>query len=107
MTWLPSIGATGELKTKPTQHSVRELRSIGISPDIIIARSDFEIADELCEKISLSCDVERKAVIPMVTATNLYEVPLLLEKANVGEYILKRLGLKSRQKPNWEEWEKI
>jgi CTP synthase len=107
VTWLPSIGATGELKTKPTQHSVRELRSIGISPDIIIARSDFEIADELCEKISLSCDVERSAVIPMVTAKNLYEVPLLLEKANVGQYILTRLGLKSRQKPNWEEWEKI
>ncbi|MAT43081.1 MAG: CTP synthetase [Anaerolineaceae bacterium] len=107
VTWLPSIGATGELKTKPTQHSVRELRSIGISPDIIIARSDFEIADELCEKISLSCDVERNAVIPMVTAKNLYEVPLLLEKANVGQYILTRLGLKSRQKPNWEEWEKI
>ncbi len=107
VTWLPSIGATGELKTKPTQHSVRELRSIGISPDIIIARSDFEIADELCEKISLFCDVERNAVIPMTTAKNLYEVPLLLENAQVGEYVLKRLGLKSRQQPNWSEWEKI
>ncbi len=107
VTWLPSIGATGELKTKPTQHSVRELRSIGISPDIIIARSDFEIADELCDKIALFCDVERKAVIPMVTAKNLYEVPLILEEANVGEYIINRLGLTSRQEPNWTEWKNM
>ena len=107
VTWLPSIGATGELKTKPTQHSVRELRSIGISPDIIIARSDYDVPDELCEKIALFCDVDNKAVIPMVTAKNLYEVPLLLEKAEMGEIILDRLGLKQRRKPNWGNWEKM
>lgn len=107
VTWLPSIGATGELKTKPTQHSGRELRSIGISPDIIIARSDFDIPDELCEKIALFCDVEQNAVIPMVTAKNLYEVPLILEEAEVGNYILNRLGLKSRQEPNWDDWKKM
>jgi len=105
LTWLPTIGATGEMKTKPTQHSVRELRSIGITPDMIIARSDFPIQNELCEKIALFCDVRKEAVIPMVTAKNLYEVPLLLEKANVGDIVLKRLELKPRQKPDWSQWE--
>ncbi len=107
VTWLPTIGATGEMKTKPTQHSVRELRSIGISPDMIIARSDYPIQDDLCEKIALFCDVNREAVIPMVTASNLYQVPLLLEKANVGELIVKRLGLQPTQVPDWTEWEEM
>jgi CTP synthase len=107
VTWLPSIGATGELKTKPTQHSVRELRSMGISPDMIIARSDFPITNDLCEKISLFCDVEREAVVPMVTAANLYEVPLLLEKAKVGEYLMKRANLQPYQTPDWTEWQKM
>ncbi len=107
VTWLPSIGATGELKTKPTQHSVRELRSMGISPDMIIARSDFPVTNDLCEKISLFCDVEREAVVPMVTAANLYEVPLLLEKAKVGEYLMKRANLQPYQSPDWSEWQKM
>ena len=107
LTWLPSIGATGELKTKPTQHSVHELRSIGINPNIIVARADQPIENELIEKISLFCDVEKEAVIPMPTADVLYEVPLLLEKANVGEYVLKLLGLESRKKPDWSEWQRI
>lgn len=107
VTWLPQIGATGELKTKPTQHSVSELRSIGIAPDMIIARSDFPVEASLCEKIALFCDVDRKAVIPMVTAKVLYEVPLLLERAGVGEYLLKRLGLESRRNPVWTEWERL
>jgi CTP synthase len=77
VTWLPYIGATAELKTKPTQHSVRELRSIGISPDVIVARSDYPIDDSLCEKIATFCDVDRRAVVPMVTTQVLYEVPLL------------------------------
>ena len=67
VTWLPHIGATDELKTKPTQHSVAELRSIGISPDVIVARSDYPVGEELCDKIALFCDVEKQAVIPMVT----------------------------------------
>lgn len=107
LTWLPTIGATGEMKTKPTQHSVRELRSIGISPDMIIARSDYPIPNELCDKIALFCDVSKESVIPMVTANNLYEVPLLLEKANVGELVLKRLELKPKQSPDWTQWDLI
>jgi CTP synthase len=107
VTWLPYIGATDELKTKPTQHSVRELRSIGISPDMIVARSDQPIADDLREKIALFCDVERRAVVPMVTAPVLYEVPLMLERLGLGEYLLERLGLEARQQPDWAAWEKL
>lgn len=107
VTWLPFIGATEELKTKPTQHSVRELRSIGITPDMIVARSDNPVDTTLREKIALFCDVELQAVVPMETTQVLYEVPLLLEKAHVGEYILERFKLEPRQKPEWGEWENL
>jgi CTP synthase len=107
VTWLPYIGATAELKTKPTQHSVRELRSIGISPDMIVARSDYPIEDSLRDKIALFCDVDKRAVVPMVTTPVLYEVPLLLEKAGVGEYILQRFNLQARRQPEWKEWQHL
>jgi len=107
VTWLPFIGATGELKTKPTQHSVRELRSIGISPDMIITRSDHPIPEELREKIALFCDVEKKAVVPMETTDTLYNIPLMLEDAGVGDYIFKKTKLKERQKPDWTSWRKM
>jgi CTP synthase len=107
VTWLPHIGATNELKTKPTQHSVRELRSIGISPDMIIARSDHPVDDSLREKIALFCDVEVQAVVPMITTEILYEVPLLLENAGVGDYLLDHMGLDARRKPDWTEWESL
>ncbi len=107
VTYLPHIGATGELKTKPTQHSVRELRSIGISPDMIVARSDYPVDSDLCEKIALFCDVDMRAVVPMVTTPILYEVPLLLEDAGVAEYVLDRLKLEPRRSPNWTEWEQL
>jgi CTP synthase len=107
VTWLPYIEATRELKTKPTQHSVRELRSIGISPDVIIARSDHPVDGELCEKIALFCDVEDRAVVPMVTTSILYEIPLLLENAGVGEYLLERMGLSARRQPVWSAWENL
>jgi CTP synthase len=107
VTWLPYIGATGELKTKPTQHSVRELRSIGITPDVIVARSDYPVEEDMRDKIALFCDVEKRAVIPMVTSQVLYEVPLLLERLGVAELLLDRLGLKARREPNWEAWERL
>ena len=92
VTLLPYIGATGELKTKPTQHSVRELRSMGIQPDVIICRSDFAMGDELKAKIALFCDVERRGVISLLTMPSIYEVPLVLEEAGLGDYILHLLG---------------
>ena len=107
VTWLPHIGATGELKTKPTQHSVRELRSIGISPDVIVARSDFPVNSELCRKIALFCDVEERAVIPLVTTNVLYGVPLVLEQAQVAEIIMGRLQLEARREPDWREWKDL
>jgi len=107
VTWLPYIGATGELKTKPTQHSVAALRSIGISPNMIIARSDQPIEDGLTDKIALFCDVEKQAVVPMVTSDVLYEVPLLIEKAGVPDYIVEKLGLKSTRQPDLSDWRKL
>jgi CTP synthase len=107
VTWLPYIRATGEIKTKPTQHSVRELRSIGISPDVIVARSDYPIGEDLREKIALFCDVEKRAVIPLTTAEVLYEVPLLLEHEMLGDYILARMGLEAKRKPDWSIWERL
>jgi len=107
VTWLPHIGATNELKTKPTQHSVRELRGIGISPDVIIARSDHVVGESLREKIALFCDVELKGVIPLTTTDSLYEVPLLLEGAGLGEHLVNRLNLSPTQSPDWSEWEQL
>src|SRR5437763_8053862 len=79
VTLLPYIAASNELKTKPTQHSVKELRSIGIQPDAIVCRSDEPAPPELNDKIALFCDVERRAVIPLHTVGSIYQVPLLLE----------------------------
>ncbi len=107
VTWMPYIGATGELKTKPTQHSVAALRSIGISPNMIIARSDYPIEDGICDKIALFCDVEKDAVVPMVTSDVLYEVPLILEKAGVGDFLVEKLGLKATRKPDMKPWNKL
>ena len=103
VTFLPHISATDELKTKPTQHSVRELRSIGIQPDAIIARADYPVDESLRDKISLFCDVEQRAVIPLVTTRVLYEVPLLLEDASLGDYIARRLKLDVKE-PDLEQW---
>ena len=107
VTWLPHLGATAELKTKPTQHSVRELRSIGISPDVIVARSDYPVSQDLCEKIAVFCDVEKRAVFPAVTSKVLYEVPLLLERLGMGDYLMDRLKLQPRRQPDWRRWERL
>jgi len=107
VTWLPHIGATGELKTKPTQHSVAELRGIGISPNMIVARSDHPIGQELVDKIALFCDVEKRAVVPMTTTKTLYEVPLLLEETGVADFIIEKLGLKATKTPKLGEWKKL
>ena len=107
VTWLPYIGATGEIKTKPTQHSVAALRSIGISPNMIIARCDHPVGEGICDKIALFCDVEKQAVVPMVTTDVLYEVPLLVEEAGVAEYVIDNLRLKATQTPDWRPWRKL
>jgi CTP synthase len=106
VTLLPHISTTGELKTKPTQHSVRELRSIGIQPDVIMCRSDRPISNDIRDKISLFCDVEPRAVIPMLTMPSIYEVPLVLEEAGLGDYVCDRLNITptSKDLDDWRTW---
>ncbi|NDJ59754.1 MAG: CTP synthase [Chloroflexi bacterium] len=103
VTFLPYIGATQELKTKPTQHSVRELRSLGIQPQVIIARTDHDVSKEVIDKIALFCDVEQRAVIPLKTADLIYNVPLMLEDAGLGDYLVEQLQL-AVQSPDLSEW---
>ena len=107
VTFLPYIGASRELKTKPTQHSVRELRGIGINPDVIIARADHPIPEEHIRKISQFCDVEIRAVIPAVTSEILYEIPLLLEETGFGDYVIEKLRITGTSKPNLTEWRQM
>src|SRR6478609_409827 len=102
VTLLPLIGSTGELKTKPTQQSVRELRSVGIQPDVIICRADCDIPEDVRDKISLFCDVEPQAVIGLPTASTIYELPLILEEAGLGSFIARHFGLPAE--PNLTEW---
>ncbi len=106
VTLLPYIKATGELKTKPTQHSVRELRGIGIQPDMIVTRSDYPVDQAIRDKIALFCDVEPQAVIPLVTAETIYEVPLTLEEYGVGRLIHERLhvGTPDGDLSEWQRW---
>ncbi len=93
LTLLPYLEATGELKTKPTQHSVKELRGIGINPDVIVARSDKPVADDLRHKIALFTDVPVEAVVPAVTSDTIYSVPLELEAAGLGDLVVRHFGL--------------
>ena len=93
VTLLPALAATGELKTKPTQHSVKELRGIGIQPDVIVLRSDSEVPHEIREKIALFTDVDVDAVIPAPTASTIYEVPLQFEAFGLGRLVVRELGL--------------
>jgi len=103
LTLLPYIKATDELKTKPTQHSVHELRGIGISPDVLLCRADYSIPPELLDKIALFGSVERKAVIPLETASSIYQVPLMLEQYGLGDYLVNRLGLDAAE-PDLTQW---
>lgn len=107
LTLLPRV-ATGELKTKPTQHSVKELRSIGIQPDVLIARADEAIDEELREKIALFCDVKIDNVISEPNAWSIYAVPLMLEEAGLGRIVVEELGLGERaSEPDLAEWRSL
>ena len=104
VTLLPYIKSTQELKTKPTQHSVRELRSFGIQPDVIVTRSDYPVSPALREKISLFCNVEEESVIPLETADSIYEVPLVLEDAHLSDIVMKQFGLAPAPAGYLDEW---
>ncbi len=106
VTLIPYVGPWGEVKTKPTQHSVIKMREIGIQPDALICRTRLPISEEMKRKISLFCDVEPEAVIEAQDAETIYEVPLLFEAAGLSDLVVKRLGLPNNP-PDLTEWRKI
>jgi len=106
VTLVPYIRAAGELKTKPTQHSVKELRSIGISPDILICRADQPMSQEVREKISLFCNLDRDAVFEALDVDNIYKMPLIYHEQSLDQRIVTDLGIWTA-KPNLSEWQRI
>ena len=105
VTLVPFVTGAGELKTKPTQHSVKELRSLGIQPDILICRSAQPIPQDMCEKMAMFCDVDADAVFQNLTARSIYEVPVLLEKQGLDEVVLRKLDVDVTNHPlNMDEW---
>ena len=103
---VPYIGPSGELKTKPTQHSVAALRSIGIAPDAVVLRSDRPIPESIKRKISLMCDVDLEAVVAAVDAPSIYDIPKVLYAEGLDAYVVRRLGLKSHD-VKWGEWDEL
>lgn len=103
VTLVPYLGKSGELKTKPTQHSVKELRSIGIQPDVIVCRTEKHLSKDLKDKIGLFCNLPGESVVQNLDAEVLYEVPLMLEKEGLAEIVCKRMGLGCSQ-PDLSEW---
>jgi CTP synthase len=103
---VPYMGPAGELKTKPTQHSVSALRSIGITPDAIVLRSDRQIPDAVKKKISLMCDVDLEGVVAAVDAASIYDIPKVLYAEGLDAYVVKRLGVKCTDVV-WGEWEDL
>ena len=103
---VPYIGPSGELKTKPTQHSVAALRSIGIAPDAVVLRSDRPIPDGIKRKISLMCDVDLEAVVAAVDAPSIYDIPKVLYAEGLDSYVVRRLGLKTHD-VKWGDWDDL
>ncbi|MDQ1688393.1 MAG: synthase, partial [Frankiaceae bacterium] len=103
---VPYMAPAGELKTKPTQHSVNALRSIGIQPDAIVCRADREIPASVKRKISLMCDVDAEAVVAAVDAPSIYDIPKVLHKEGLDAYVVRRLGLPFRD-VDWSEWDDL
>ncbi|MCH8979830.1 MAG: CTP synthase [Armatimonadetes bacterium] len=106
VTLIPQVGPWHEIKTKPTQHSVINLRQIGISPDMLICRTEVPLPDDVREKLSMFCDVPERAVIESMNAETIYEVPLLYERAGIGELVVERLEMEKRGS-NIGEWEEL
>ncbi|NUL81920.1 MAG: CTP synthase [Armatimonadetes bacterium] len=107
VTMIPGVGPWDELKTKPTQHSVIKLREIGIAPDVLICRSKKPLSEEMRDKISMFCDVQRAGVIEALDAETIYEIPLMYERSGLGDLVADRLGLPRTEPANMMEWEEI
>jgi len=106
VTLVPQVGPWNEVKTKPTQHSVYKLREIGITPDVLVCRTEVPLEEEVKEKISLFCDVPSRAVIESLDVDTIYEVPIYFENAGLGDFVVERLGLEAKP-ANLKEWEKL
>ncbi|WP_073343909.1 CTP synthase [Caldanaerobius fijiensis] len=106
VTLVPNLGKVGELKTKPTQHSVKELRGIGIQPDIIVCRTEYPLSEDIKRKIALFCNVSPKAVIQNLDADNLYEIPLMLEKEGLDDIVCSKLNLQCGE-ADMTEWRQM
>ena len=106
VTLMPYISGSNEIKSKPTQHSVRELQSLGITPDILVTRCDIPLTEKMREKLALYCNVRKENVIENLTVKNLYEIPLMLEEQGLAEAVCRCLKLKNK-KPNNKNWEKM
>jgi len=107
VTLIPYIKASGEMKTKPTQHSVKELRSIGIQPHVIVCRTEHELSSDLKRKLALFCDIDADAVIECRDAETLYEVPLMLRDQGLDDLVVKYLGLGGKPQADMQEWEEL
>ena len=106
LTLVPYLNSAKEAKTKPTQHSVKEIRGLGIQPDMVLCRTSYRMTREMTDKIALLCDIEKPAVIQVVDAKNIYEVPLHLQKEGLDDYVAKRLGLPDAT-PDMEQWNQL
>jgi CTP synthase len=104
---VPYLGASGELKTKPTQHSVATLRSIGIQPDAVVCRSDRELPDSIKNKIALMCDIDVSAVVTAADASSIYDVPVVLHEEGLDSYIIKKLSLPAAPEVDWSHWQPV
>ena len=107
LTYVPYLSAAKELKTKPTQHSVKELQSAGIQPDILVLRTEHELSDELKRKVALFCNVDEKSVIQSMDMPTIYEVPLRMQEQGLDETILKKMGMAIGKTPTLESWKKF
>ena len=104
LTLLPYLAASGELKTKPTQHSVKELRSIGLAPDVLVCRSEHEIPEKERDKIALFCNVRREAVIPAYDLKSIYEAPLAYHRVGLDKAVLEAFGITDAPEPDLQRW---
>jgi CTP synthase len=104
---VPYLGASGELKTKPTQHSVATLRSIGIQPDAVVCRSDRELPDSIKNKIALMCDIDVSAVVTAADASSIYDVPVVLHEEGLDSNIIKKLSLPAASEVDWSHWQPV
>jgi CTP synthase len=107
LTLLPYLAASGELKTKPTQHSVKELQSIGLAPDVLVCRSEHPIPEKEREKIALFCNVRKEAVIPAYDLKSIYEAPLAYHRAGLDQAVLDAFGITPAPRPNLSRWEDV